>query len=297
MKIAVTGASGLVGRKLSTLLTSSGHDVLPVSRSSGDGVVSWNLDTNEIEVAKLEGINAAVNLAGENIMGRWSSDKKRAILESRVKGTRLLCETLASLEQKPKVLVNASAMAIYGLRRDEALDESSALGKEGFLSDVCHQWEAATEAAEAAGIRVVWVRIGIVLATEGGLLQKLLPIFKSGLGGPIGDGSQRMSWITVNDLAGAIQYSIENEAVTGAVNGVAPNPVTNKAFTEAFGSAVKRPAVIPVPKFAVKLAMGEVANETAFTDLEIRPQRLLDAGFSFQHPTIDVALHALLKSS
>lgn len=296
MKVLVSGASGFVGAALEEALQGAGHEMLRLVRPAGGGEsgIPWDPERGQLNPADLSGVDAVVNLSGENIAtGRWTDDKKRRILESRVASTRLLSETLAHLERPPRVLVSASAIGFYGDRGDELLDEDSAPG-EGFLVDVCKQWEAATKPAQEAGIRVALLRIGAVLDPAGGALGRMLAPFKMGLGGVVGGGRQYMSWITRADLVGAILYCIETESLRGPVNAMSPQPVTNRAFTRALASALHRPAVLPMPAFAVKLAFGEMGENLMLASTRAVPRRLEGAGFVFQHPDIDTALRALL---
>src|SRR3954471_13663888 len=247
MKVIVTGSGGLVGHALIRSLLADGHSVTRLVRGGaqqfrtpGSNAVEWNPESGAIDAAALEGHDAAVHLAGEPIAeGRWDEAKKRRIMESRVKGTRLIAETLAGLSEKPRVLVSASAVGFYGDRGAEVLREESASG-DGFLSEVCREWEKGTLQASQAGIRVVHLRIGVVLSGEGGALQKMLTPFKLGLGGKVGSGGQYMSWITLEDLVGVIRRAIEDDSLRGPVNAVAPQQVTNEEFTKALGHALGR---------------------------------------------------------
>jgi uncharacterized protein (TIGR01777 family) len=296
MKVLVSGASGFVGEALLSALRDADHGVLRlVRRERGDGAcVPWDPARGQLDPALLTGIEAAVNLSGENIAtGRWTSEKKRRILESRVASTRVLSETLARLDPLPRVLVSASAIGFYGDRGGELLDEDSAPGT-GFLAEVCQQWEAATEPARAAGIRVVLLRIGAVLDPAGGALAKMVFPFKMGLGGVVGDGGQYMSWITRADLVGAILHALNTEALHGPVNAMSPQPVTNREFTRALASALHRPALLPMPAFGVKLAFGEMGENLMLASTRAVPRRLEESGFVFQHPEICAALRALL---
>lgn len=295
MKIAITGASGMVGSALVRLLEEQGHDVLRISRRKGPNVISWEPSAGKLSAEALAGTEAAIHLAGEPLMGgRWSSAKKRAILESRVQGTTLLATTLAQLDPKPQVLVSASGMSYYGISRKDPVDESAASGNGGFLPEVARAWEAATAPAEAAGIRVVHVRIGVVLSPEGGMLKMLLPQFQAGLGGPVGDGQMRVSWISRHDLARVFAFAIAQLDLTGPVNAAAPGVVTNREFASALGRVLGRPAVLPAPAFAVKAAFGQMARETVFSDLAMVPSKLREAGFLFDHPNVESALRAEL---
>ncbi len=297
MRIAVTGSTGLIGSALVEALQDGGESVVRLVRdkdATGRDEVYWSPSTAEIDAARLEGIDAAVHLAGENIMGRWTEEKKRRLYDSRVTGTRLLCEALAALEHPPRVLVSASAIGFYGDRGDEELTEQSAPGH-SFLAEVCRAWEAATEPAEAAGIRVVHLRIGLVLARRGGALARMLPVFSKGFGGPIGNGKMYVSWIVLNDLVRAIGHCIAMEHLAGPVNGVAPEPVTNKRFTRGLARAVGRPAVLPAPAWALKLVLGQMAKELLLASARVHPVSLLDSGFVFGYPEVEPALERLVS--
>lgn len=302
MKVIVTGSTGLVGRALVRSLLADGHEVTRLVRGDAQGfrapgtaAVHWDPERGEIDAGQLEGHAAAVHLAGEPIAeGRWDESKKRRILESRVKGTRLLAETLARLREKPGVLVSASAVGFYGDRGAELLREESASGTD-FLSEVCREWEKATLAASQAGIRVVHTRIGVVLSEEGGALPKMLTPFKLGLGGKLGSGGQYMSWITLEDLVGVIRRAIEDERLRGPVNAVAPNPATNEEFTKALGHVLGRPTFMAVPAFAARLAFGEVADAALLSSARAEPARLKEAGFEFKHPDLEEALRHVLR--
>jgi hypothetical protein len=304
MKVIVTGSGGLVGRALVRSLLADGHTVTRLVRGGaqqfrapGTSAVEWNPESGAVDAKELEGHDVAVHLAGEPVAeGRWDEAKKRRILESRVKGTRLIAETLAGLKEKPRVLVSASAIGFYGDRGDEVMREESASG-EGFLSEVCREWEKATLAASQAGVRVVHLRIGFVLSREGGGLQKMLPPFKLGVGGKVGSGRQYISWITLEDLVRAIRRAIEDESLRGPVNAVAPGAVTNEEFTKALGHVLGRPTILPVPVFALRLAFGEVADAVMLASTRVEPARLKEAGFDFKDSEIEGALRHVLKKS
>jgi uncharacterized protein len=303
MKVIVTGSTGLVGRALVRSLLADGHEVTRLVRGGAQGfrapgtaAVHWDPERGEIDAKELEGHDAAVHLAGESIAeGRWDDEKKRRILESRVKGTRLLAEALAGLNVKPKVLVSASAVGFYGDRGDETVREESASGTD-FLSEVCREWEKATLQASQAGLRVVHLRIGVVLDAEGGALAKMLTPFKLGVGGRVGSGRQYMSWITLEDLVGVIRRAIEDESLRGPVNAVAPRPVTNAEFTKALGRVLGRPTVFAVPAFAARLAFGEMADALLLAGARVEPARLNEAGHQFKHTEIEGALRSVLKN-
>jgi len=298
MKVVLTGSSGLVGSALIPVLTSGGHEVVRLVRSQPRpeaSEVRWDPETGEIDPAALEGVDAAVHLAGESIAaGRWTTSRKARILESRVKGTRLLVETLAGLGQRPKVLVSASAVGYYGDRGEERLTEDSGSGSAFFLANVCRQWETATEPAAAAGIRVVNLRFGIILSGGGGALPRLLTPFRLGVGGRLGSGKQFMSWIAIDDVVGAIVHVLKTEALRGAVNAVAPQAVTNREFTKALGRVLGRPTLFPLPACAARLAFGEMADELLLASQRVEPAKLLASGYQFRFPEIEGALRHLL---
>lgn len=297
MKILVTGSTGLVGSALIPSLKSKGHQVVRLVRSTPKDSASevfWNPEKGTLDAGELEGIDAAVHLAGENLAeGRWTDEKKRRILESRVKGTRLLSETLGKLERKPEVLVSASAVGFYGNRGDEVLTEQSASASD-FLAEVCREWELATQTAAQSGVRVVNLRFGVIFSSEGGALKKMLLPFRMGVGGKLGSGRQYMSWITIDDAVGAIEFALENEHLRGPVNVVAPEPATNYEFTKALGGVLSRPTIFPVPAFAARLVFGEMADATLLTSQRVEPQRLKEASFVFKYPELKGALRHVL---
>jgi uncharacterized protein len=295
MRIVVSGASGLIGTALVAHLRRAGHEVLPlVRRQPGAGEIGWDPRAATIDADALEGTDAVVNLSGAGIGDhRWTDAYQRELLESRTSTTGLLARTIAGLARRPAVLLSGSAIGWYGPRGDEALDETSAPG-EGFLADVCRQWEAATAPAEAAGIRVAHLRTGIVLSAKGGALKKQLPLFKLALGGKFGDGRQWQSWISLADEIGAITHLLSAD-VSGAVNLTAPHPVTNAEFTRELAAAVHRPAVLPIPSFGPKLLLGrELAEALLFTGQRVLPAALLASGYDFLHPSLPEALEAEL---
>lgn len=297
MKIAISGSSGLIGGALCESFRADGHDVRRLVRSDSEepDAIRWDPAGETIDAGALEGLDAVVHLAGAGIGdGRWSEARKREILESRTKGTALIAQTLAELSSPPKVLVSASAIGYYGDRGDEVLTEDSSRG-EGFLADLVVAWENATALAEAAGVRTVWARSGLVQSRRGGALPQMLRLFRLGLGGRLGSGTQWMSWISLADEIAALRFLVEHDDVAGAVNLTAPNSVTNTAFTKALGAAVRRPTLLPVPRFGPRLVLGrELADEMLFASQRVQPQVLAAAGYVFQHPDIDSGLHAAL---
>ena len=292
LRIAVTGATGLVGRNLIAFLKTGGHAVLPiVRRSIGDPhEIRWDPAAGSIDAAALEGCDAVIHLAGESIAnGRWTAARKRAILSSRIDGTRLLANSLATLKHPPDVFVSASAVGFYGNRGDEILAETASRGS-GFLADVCEAWEAAAAPAAAAGIRVVHPRLGVVVAGEGGMLPKLLPLFRLGIAGRIASGNQYMSWIGIDDLLGLLLAIVQDARFRGPVNAVSPQPVTNKEFTRLLASILHRPARIPLPAPAIRLTVGEMADALLLASQRAIPAKLEDARFPFFFAHIEDAL-------
>ena len=243
------------------------------------GEIEWHPDRGSIDAPALEGFDAVINLAGDGIAnGRWTEEKKRRILDSRVNGTRLLSETMANLSRKPATFINASAIGFYGSRGDELVDEESGPG-EGFLAGVCRQWESATALAEQAGIRVVKLRLGVILTKDGGIMGSMLRPFKLGLGGKVGSGEQVISWVAMDDVVGVISFILQNESVRGPVNAVAPHPVTNEEFTKTLGKVLSRPTFMAMPAFAARLAFGEMADEMMLSSTRVAAKVLNDAGF------------------
>jgi uncharacterized protein (TIGR01777 family) len=297
MKIAVTGSTGLVGSALLPLLAAGGHEVRRVVRARpgrGSKDVHWDPARAEIDAVRLEGLDAVIHLAGESIAsGRWTAAKKRRIRDSRVEGTQLLTRALTSVEEPPVALICASAIGYYGDRGRDVVDEDSAPG-EGFLADVCREWEAAAQSALRRGIRVANLRFGVILSPAGGALATMLPIFKLGLGGVLGSGKQYVSWVALDDAVGAIDYALGHAELAGPVNVVSPNPVTNRDYTRMLGRVLSRPTIFPVPGFAARLAMGEMADELLLSSTRAEPQRLIAAGYPFRHPELEEALRHLL---
>jgi uncharacterized protein len=299
MKVLISGSTGLVGSALCTALTTAGHEITRLVRESPRSrqpEIHWDPQKGTIDAAKLEGFDAVVHLAGESIAaGRWTDKQKARIRESRVRGTTLLCETLARLKNKPPVLVCASAIGFYGDRGETIVDETSPPGTDMFLVDVCQEWEAATQAASTAGIRVVNLRFGVVLSPKGGALAKMLLPFKLGAGGVLGDGKQYMSWIALDDAVGAIQHAIKSEAACGPVNAVSPNPVTNYVFTKTLGKVLVRPTFFPVPAFVARLAFGQMADELLLASTRVQPVKLHETGYTFRYPELEGALRHVLS--
>ncbi|MFH5803682.1 TIGR01777 family oxidoreductase [Alienimonas sp. DA493] len=293
LNVLISGAGGLIGRQLSAFLAGGGHSVTALSRSDGPNRIPWDPDGGEIPTERLAGFDAVVHLAGEPVQGRWTEEKKRRIRNSRVKGTRLLAEALAALETPPRVLVCASATGYYGDRGDEPLTEASPPG-EGFLAEVCQEWEAAADPARAAGIRVVHARFGIVLSPDGGALGKQLPIFKAGGGGPVGGGEQWWSWVGRDDAVGALHHALMTEDLSGPVNVTAPGTTTNAAFTQTLAETLRRPAIVPVPELAVRLAFGEMGEELLLASARVKPTALLGSGYTFRQTGLKAALRRLL---
>jgi len=296
IKILVTGASGLIGSHLVPFLATAGHDVsvLTRARSSEDGrAIHWNPAAEELDASQLEGFDAVVHLAGENIAGRWTPEKKQRIRASRVEGTRLLCETLARLQHRSKVLVCASAVGYYGDCREDVVDETRSQG-DGFLAQVVRDWEEAAAPAISAGMRTVHLRFGVVLTPAGGALAQMLTPFRLGLGGPIGDGRQYMSWIALDDALGAILHCLMTESLAGPVNAVSPQPAANREFARTLAKVLRRPAILPLPAFAVRLLFGEMGEELLLSGVRALPAQLQKSGFVFRHENLEAALRFLL---
>lgn len=301
MRVAVTGSSGLIGSALVAHFDHAGHTVTRVVRGAGSPdphhrTVGWNPESGVIDRAGLEAHDAVIHLAGEGIAdGRWTPARKHAIRQSRITSTTLLCDTLATLRQKPRILITASGIGCYGNHEpDERLNESSPRGT-GFLADLVRDWEGATAAAQAAGIRVVHSRFGIVLSPRGGALAKMLPPFKMGFGGKVGSGRQVMSWIALNDVPSAMLHVMEHDSLSGPVNFVAPYAVTNAEFTRALGNVLRRPTIFPLPALAAKVLFGEMADALLLGGARVVPKRLDDSGFQFAYPRVDQALAHLLN--
>jgi uncharacterized protein (TIGR01777 family) len=297
--VAVSGSTGLVGSALVASLAADGYQIKRLVRhqpTSSSGDVLWDPASGRVDGDALAGVDVVVHLAGENIAaGRWTKKQKERIRASRVEGTRLLCEALAWLDNKPRAVICASAIGYYGNRGGELLDEQSSPGK-GFLSEVCQAWEAASEPARDAGIRTVNLRIGVVLSPDGGALRKMLTPFKMGVGGVIGSGHQMMSWIALDDVIGALRHVLANNALSGPVNAVAPRAVTNREFTKTLGRVLHRPTIFPMPAFAARLAFGEMGDELLLSSTRVRPSRLNETGYMFQYSELEAALRHLLNA-
>lgn len=293
LRVAITGATGFIGTQLAAFLSTGGHEVLRIGRgpvAAGRTDVTWNPERGQLDPRALEGVDAVIHLAGASIAERWSGAHRAAIRSSRIEGTSLLAHTLAKLERRPRVLVSGSAIGIYGSRGDEVLDESSAAGRD-FLAETAQAWEAATEPASRAGIRVVHARTGIVQGAAGGALAKQLPLFRAGVGGALGDGTQWVSPIALDDHIGALHFCLMRDEMQGAVNLVAPAALTNADYTRVLAGVLSRPSLAKVPAFMLRLVLGEeMANLTVLASQRVVPTRLLNAGFAFRHPTVEAML-------
>lgn len=297
MRILISGASGLIGSALQTRLHAQGHSTSAlVRRAPSSGEVQWD-PARPLDPHRLAGSDAVVHLAGKNIAGRWTEKFKREVRESRVQSTRTLAEAAAESfrqHRNPRVLICASAIGYYGNRGDELLTEDSPPGQ-GFLPEVCIAWEEAADPARAAGLRVVHVRIGVVLAAAGGAIPPLLFPFRIGLGGRIGDGRQYWSWVSLDDVVGALTFALAHENLSGPVNAVAPNPARNADFVRALGRELRRPTLLPLPAFAIRAAMGEMGQAFLLDSARVRPAKLEKAGYLFTHPELPDAIHSSLQ--
>ncbi len=297
MKLAVAGASGFVGSALVRRLKAEGHVVLRLVRRPVEqpDEIRWHPSSSEVEHWEmLEGIEGVVNLAGSNLAaGRWTRRRKEEILRSRVECTRTLVAVMAHMNHKPRVFVSASAVGFYGHRGEEELTEASGHG-EGFLAGVCRDWEEEARIAESVGIRTVLLRTGLVLGAGGGVLAKLLPVFRAGVGGHLGNGRQWISWVALDDLVRVIWRGLSDERLAGPVNAVAPKAARNAEFTVALARALGRPRFAPVPAFVLRALFSEMADEMLLASTRVRPQRLLEGGFHFEHPEVEGALRAVL---
>ena len=298
MRILISGASGLIGRALTKRLRSAGDSVQTLVRRNpekAEGEVGWDPDAGVLDASRLDGLDAVVHLAGKPIASRWTEENKRAIRDSRVRGTKLLAEVVARLPRQPRVFVSASAIGFYGPRGDEPLDETSVPGT-GFLADVCQEWEAAATPARNGGIRTVHLRTGLVLSRAGGMLAQVLLPFKMGAGGVVGTGRQWLSWISLADATAAIQHAIATAELSGPVNLTAPQPVPNAEFVRTLGKLLGRPTLIPLPAFAVKMLFGEMGDELLLSGQRVLPKKLLASGFQFAHSDLDSALRWALAN-
>ncbi|MEP6945384.1 MAG: TIGR01777 family oxidoreductase [Acidobacteriota bacterium] len=297
MKILITGSTGLLGEALQKSFSEKGYEMLLASRKEpfDDRHIRWTIEDGFAEPEKLEGLDVVIHLAGENVSGlRWTEEKKKAIRDSRVLGTRNVVNAISKLKSKPKTFIAASAIGFYGERGDEEVTESSAAG-DTFLSDVSRDWESESRRAEDAGIRTVLLRTGIVLSKDGGALATMLTPFKLGVGGVVGSGKQWMSWIALDDEIAIINFAIENENIRGAINAVAPNPVTNEEFTKTLGEVLYRPTFLPLPQFAVSMIFGEMGDALLLASTKVLPKRLMDAGFEFKYPNLKAAIEHAVK--
>jgi uncharacterized protein len=297
LHVLVSGASGLIGRAVVESLAGAGHRITRLVRTSaGAGEFGWDPLAERLDLTSVAPVDAVVHLAGENVGARWTDERKRRIRDSRVRGTRLLSTAIAQLRPVPRVLVSASAIGIFGNRGDELLTESSPLGEpsDDFLASVCREWEAAADSARAAGIRVVHPRFGVVLSPSGGALQRMLPVFRLGLGGRLGTGEQWISWISLPDVTAIVARAIEDSSLAGAVNVTAPEPVTNREFTRALGTVLHRPTPFPVPAALLRAGLGAMSEGTVLASARVLPSRLLESGYQFRHADLASALRDVL---
>lgn len=295
MRIAITGATGMIGSVLTSFLLAQGHQIAVITRRASYNhpqvsAIEWDPALGYLEIEELEGFDVVIHLAGTNVGQSWTAEHKKSILESRVQSTKLLCESLARISSKPKLLISASAIGFYGNHPpQEILDENSPSGI-GFLADVCRQWEAATHSAIEAGIRVVHMRLGVVLSKKGGALAQMWKPFQSGVGGVLGDGRQMMSWVALDEIPFCVDHLIRNAQITGAVNIVAPQAVSNAEFTKTLGQVMHRPTVLPVPGFAIRLLFGEMGQNLLLEGAHVVPRRLQESGYQFHFADLESAL-------
>ncbi len=299
MKILITGARGLVGKALQKSFSEKGYEMLLAGRGEPkhENEIQWSVEDafRDEDMSRLEGLDAVIHLAGEGIAGlRWTDEKKKAIRDSRIKGTHGIVNAMASLQKKPKVFISGSALGFYGDRGDEIVTETSPAGNT-FLSDVCKEWEMESRRAEDSGIRTVLLRTAIVLSKDGGALATMLTPFKFGVGGVVGSGKQWMSWIALDDVVGIVNFALENENLRGAVNLASPNPVTNEEFTKTLGEVLYRPTFLPLPEFAVNLVFGEMGDALLIDSTRVEPTRLNEAGYRFKFPNLKPALENAVK--
>jgi uncharacterized protein len=302
MRILLTGATGLIGQALCRALADEGHQLVVLSRNQASATISaaasvfaWQPEQTEPPREAFDGVEAVIHLAGENVAARWTSERKRRIRDSRVLGTRNLVAGMQRTSKPPRILLSASAVGFYGDRGDEVLTESSPPGS-GFLPEVCQQWEAEAKQAQSFGARVVTLRTGVVLGSAGGALKAMLPAFRFGVGGKLANGRHWFPWIHLNDIVGLFRFALLNETLSGPVNGAAPNPVTNAEFTTELAAVLHRPALFPVPKLALELLFGEMA-EVMLASLRVVPEAALKAGYQFQFPQLRPALEELFAKS
>jgi len=296
LNVLISGSSGLIGSALAERLAADGHAVgrlLRPPREPNAGDALWDPAAGMVDVGALEGRDAVVHLAGENIGRRWSRKIIARIRDSRVGGTRLLCDALARLDEPPDVLLTASGIGLYGSRGEEALDEASAMG-EGFMADLCRDWEAAAAPAAEAGIRVVNLRLALVLSAAGGALKRMLRPFRLGLGGRVGSGRQYWSWVTLTDAVAAFAFALTSPGLSGPVNVASPKAVTSREFTAALGRVLHRPTFLPAPAWGVRLAFGKMADELLLASARVLPKKLLEAGFTFRQADLEPALRQIL---
>ena len=297
MKVALTGASGLLGPPLIRSLRGDGHDVLRLVRRvpTAPDEVQWDPATGEVDLAALRGVDAVIHLAGANLGGRpWTPAHRRTVLDSRVSGTRTIASAMARLDPRPRVLLSASGVGYYGNPGEQVLDETRPAG-DGYIAQIARQWEAETAAAADAGVRVVTMRTGVVVSGRGGALGRLVPLFRLGLGGRLGSGQQWWSWISLHDYVRVVRFLLDRDDISEPVNVCAPEPVTNAHFTKALARAVHRPAVLAVPGFALRLPLRDFADDL-LGGQRVVPRRLIDAGFTFDHPDLESALTAELAA-
>jgi uncharacterized protein len=297
LDILVTGSTGLIGTAVCSFLGKKRHRILRLVRNEPAGAdeILWNPTSGILDKSALEGIDAVIHLAGENIAaGRWTAERKRRIRESRIQGTQLLAKSLAHLFDPPKVLVSISAVGYYGNRGEQILDEECSAGT-GFLSELCQEWEAATVPAAMRGIRVVTPRVGMVLSAAGGALAMMLPAYRRGIGGRIGNGRQYVSWIAIDDLVRIINHAIMRESLQGPLNAVSPNPAPNREFSRTLGRVLGRPARLILPAFIARLALGRMADEVLLAGARVIPSRLLRSGYKFTYPELEGALRNILQ--
>ncbi len=301
MRIAITGSSGLIGSYLKGYFASKGHDVVEISRraakdSNLNSVIFWDPASGKINAGRLENCDVVIHLAGAPISARWSPAYKKTLTSSRLDSTRLISRTIASLKQKPKLLISASAIGYYGNKPPQEIVSEKSPPAYDFLGTLCQEWEKETQPAQEAGVRVVHVRTGIVLAKQGGALGKMLPIFQLGMGGVLGDGRQMMSWIALAEIPYIMEHIIRSTQLSGPVNLVAPQPVSNEEFTRVLGSIIHRPVFLPVPAFAIKMLFGEMGSTLLLGGVGVVPKTLLESGYKFRYDDLKLALTAALKT-